>query len=414
MAFAQASSAVAGPSVLFDPATGEVLSHDRAGEPWYPASLTKLMTAYVIFKKLRAGTLKLDQDVIVSPLAAAQEPSKIGVPAGKTIKLDLAMQSMLVYSANDMAFALAENAGGGNVTSFVQEMNATALKLGLSATHFVNPNGLFDPRQLSSARDLAVLSGVIIAEFPEYQRYFSQAYVPIGKRRLANRNSLLRSMKTADGMKTGFVCNSGFNLVASSTQNGRRLVAVVLGAKSSAARAIAAGDMLTSGFATLKPANPLKIAELSNSALGQIVPADMTPLVCRQKPVANVMSARDLGGWGISFGTYSDAQKADMALRGRLISPVGMEAPGKPGVIRMPDKSGFAAMLWSMDQPTSESLCNAYHQQQAVCTVMPPQTFASLAALAAQVEPPPQAPVAQGSDGQKPKAKKKRIKKRFK
>jgi D-alanyl-D-alanine carboxypeptidase len=414
MGFASASPAAAGPSVLFEPATGEVLSHERAGEPWYPASLTKLMTAYVVFKKLRAGTMKLDQDVIVSPLAASQEPSKIGVPAGGTIKLDLAMQSMLVYSANDMAFALAENAGGGSVMTFVQEMNATALKLGLSATHFVNPNGLFDPRQLTSARDMAVLAGVIIAEFPEYQRYFAQPYVPIGKRRLANRNSLLRSMKTADGMKTGFVCNSGFNLVASSTQNGRRLVAVVLGAKSSTARTIAAGDMLKSGFATLKAGAPVKIADIGNSALGQIVPADMTSLVCRQKPVASVTSARELGGWGISFGTYSDMQKADMALRGRLISSVGMEAPGKPGVIRMPDKTGYAAMLWNMDQATSESLCNAYHSQQAVCTVMHPQSFASLAALAAQTEPPPQPPVAQGSDAQKPKLKKKRIKKRFK
>jgi D-alanyl-D-alanine carboxypeptidase len=409
-----AAPAAAGPSLLFDSATGEVLAHERAGEPWYPASLTKLMTAYIVFKKLRAGTLRLDQDIIVSPLAASQEPSKIGVPAGGTIKLDLAMQSMLVYSANDMAFALAENAGGGNVSAFVQEMNATALKLGMSATHYVNPNGLFDPRQLTSARDLAALAGIIISEFPEYQPYFAQPYVPIGKRRLANRNSLLRSMKTADGMKTGFVCNSGFNLVASSTQNGRRLVAVVLGAQSSAARANIAQGLLNTGFAMTKPAATVKIADLSNSALGQIVPADMTQVVCKRKPVANVMSARDLGGWGISFGTYSDAQKADMALRGRLISPVGMEAPGKPGVIRMPDKSGFAAMLWNMDQTTSESLCNAYHQQQAVCTVMPPPTFAALAALAAQVEPPPQAPVAQGSDAQKPASARKRVKKRFK
>lgn len=413
-AYAHAASALAGPSVLLDPATGEVLTHEREGEPWYPASLTKLMTAYVVFKKLRAGTLKLDQDIIVSPLAASQEPSKIGVPPGGTIKLDLALQSMLVYSANDMAYALAENAAGGNVTAFVQEMNATALKLGLSATHYVNPNGLFDPRQLTSARDLASLSGVIISEFPEYQHYFAQPYVPIGKRRLANRNSLLRSMKTADGMKTGFVCNSGFNLVASSTQNGRRLVAVVLGAQSSAMRANIAGNMLNTGFTMAKPAVPTKIADLNNSALGQIVPVDMTSLVCKRKPIANAMSARELGGWGISFGTYSDMQKADMALRGRLISPVGMEAPGKPGVVRMPDKSGFAAMLWNMDQATSENLCDAYHQQQAVCTVMPPQTFAGLAALAAQVEPPPPVPVAQGSDAQRPKAAKKRVKKRFK
>jgi D-alanyl-D-alanine carboxypeptidase len=412
-AFAQAQAS-AGPAVLFDAATGEVLKQERAGEPWYPASLTKLMTAYIVFKKLRAGTLKLDQDIVVSPLAAAQEPSKIGVPAGRTIKLDLALQSMLVYSANDMAFALAENAGGGNVTSFVQEMNAEALKLGLSATHFVNPNGLFDPRQLISARDIGQLAAVLIAEFPEHQHYFSQPYVPIGKRRLANRNSLIRSMKAADGMKTGFVCNSGFNLVASATQNGRRLVAVVLGAKSSAARAIEAQKLLESGFAMTRPSSAARLSGLGNSALGQIVPADMTSLVCKQKPLASVTSARNLNGWGISFGTYADAQKADMALRGRLISAVGMEAPGKPGVVRMPDKSGFAAMLWGMDQTASESLCNAYHSQSAVCTVMPPATFASLAALAAKNEPPPQPQVAQGSDGQRPKAKsRKRVKKRL-
>jgi D-alanyl-D-alanine carboxypeptidase len=287
--------------------------------------------------------------------------------------------------------------------------------LGLSATHFVNPNGLFDPRQLSSARDMAALTGIIITEFPEYQRYFAQPFVPIGKRRLANRNSLLRSMKSADGMKTGFVCNSGFNLVASATQNGRRLVAVVLGAQSSGARSQLANQMLTTGFAMPKPATRRTLADLGNTQLGAIVPADMTSVVCKQKPIASASSARELGGWGISFGTYGDMQKADMALRGRLISPVGMEAPGKPGVIRMPDKSGYAAMLWNMDEATSQSLCNAYHQQQAVCTVMPPAAFTALATLAAQVEPPPPSPVAQGSDGQKPKAKsKKRAKKRFK
>jgi D-alanyl-D-alanine carboxypeptidase len=410
-AFAHMSMAEAGPAVVFDAATGEVLAHDRAGEPWYPASLTKLMTAYLVFKKLRAGTLKLDQKITVSALAASQEPSKIGVPANGTITLDLALQSMLIYSANDMAYALAENAGG-NVTSFVQEMNATALKLGLKATHFVNPNGLFDPRQLTSARDMAAIAGAIIIEFPEYQHYFAQPYVPIGKRRLANRNSLLRSMPTADGMKTGFVCNSGFNLVASATQNGKRLVAVVLGAQSSQARAALARDMLEDGFTAPRPTQRLLLADLDDVTLGAIVPADMTEVVCKRKPIASVSSARDLSGWGISFGTYADMQKADMALRGRLISPVGMEAPGKPGVIRMPDKSGYAAMLWNMDQQTSQTLCNAYHAQQAVCTVMPPEAFAGIAALAVKVEPPQPNPVAQGSDGQKPKAHK-RVKKRF-
>ena len=180
------------------------------------------MTAYIVFKKLKAGSLRLDQKILVSPLAASQEPSKIGMRPGSTISVDLALQTLLVYSANDMAYVLAEGANG-TVFNFVQEMNATAQKLGLNATHFVNPNGLFDPRQLTSARDIGVLAAVIISEFPEHGRYFSQQHVAIGKRKLMNRNSLIRTMPEADGMKTGFVCNSGFNLVASATRGGRRL-----------------------------------------------------------------------------------------------------------------------------------------------------------------------------------------------
>ena len=109
------------------------------------------------------------------------------------------------------------------------EMNATAKKLGLNATHYVNPNGLFDPRQLTSARDIGVLAAVILSEFPEHSHRFSQQHVAIGKKKLLNRNSLIRSMPEADGMKTGFVCNSGFNLVASATRDGRKLIAVVSG-----------------------------------------------------------------------------------------------------------------------------------------------------------------------------------------
>ena len=250
-----APAANAGPSVLFDAATGEVISHERAGEPWYPASLTKLMTAYIVFKKLKAGSLRLDQKILVSPLAASQEPSKIGMRPGSTISVDLALQTLLVYSANDMAYVLAEGANG-TVFNFVQEMNATAKKLGLNATHYVNPNGLFDPRQLTSARDIGVLAAVILSEFPEHSRYFSQQHVAIGKKKLMNRNSLIRSMPEADGMKTGFVCNSGFNLVASATRGGRKLVAVVLGAPNSGSRAEIARTLLAEGFSKGTLAQP--------------------------------------------------------------------------------------------------------------------------------------------------------------
>lgn len=392
----------AGPSILFDASTGEVISHERAGEPWYPASLTKLMTAYIVFKKLKAGSLRLDQKILVSPLAASQEPSKIGIQAGGTISVDLALQSLLIYSANDMAYVLAE-AADGTIANFVKEMNATAEKLGLGATHYVNPNGLFDPRQLTSARDIGALAAVITSEFPEHAHFFSQQYVAIGKRKLMNRNSLIRSMPEADGMKTGFVCNSGFNLVASATRDGRKLIAVVLGAANSQSRAALARGLLVGGFARApSPSNP-RLAQISDNALGAIVPADMTSAVCKKKPPVSAVSAKDLAGWGISFGNYETLQEADMALRGRLISPAGMNAPGKAGIIRMPNKRGFAAMLWNIDQSTSISLCSDYRSQNAPCDVMPPEAFEQIAALSKEPEPKPKAQVTvtQGSDDQK-------------
>lgn len=406
-------AALAGPSILVEARTGQVLAADRAGEPWYPASLTKLMTAYVVFQKLRAGTLKLDQQLPVSVLAASQEPSKIGMQPGSTISVDLALQSLLVYSANDMAYVLAEGSSG-TVVNFVDEMNANAKRMRLTATHFVNPNGLFDPRHLSSARDIAVIAQSLLSEFPEYAHYFSQDFVMIGKRHLMNRNSLLRQMPEADGMKTGFVCNSGFNLVASATHEGRQLIAVVLGAASGQARAEMARTLLTSGFAAPVSASHPTLAQLGNDAFGAIVPADLTSAVCKKKQPATLASAKVLGGWGVSLGIYDDMITADKALRGRLISAQAMSLPGRAGVIRIPNTKTYGAMVWNLDQPTTVALCNAFHAQNAVCDVMAPEAFGQIAAVSTDPDPSQPPVVAQGSDDQKSKRpKKRRVKKRL-
>ncbi len=399
----------AGPSLLFDAASGEVISQERAGEPWYPASLTKLMTAYVVFKKLNAGSLKLDQRIVVSPLAASQVPSKIGIPAGGTITVDLALQTLLVYSANDIAYVLAEGAGG-TVSNFVKDMNAEAQKLGLSSTHFVNPNGLFDPRQLTSARDIGVLASTIYAEFPEHGHYFSQAHVMLGKRKLANRNSLIRIMPEADGMKTGFVCNSGFNLVASATRGGRKLIAVVLGASNGRARADMAYQLLVDGFAQKTASQNLKLDKIPADELGALVPTDMTAQVCKSKQPYTATRVSELGGWGISFGTFETMELADMTLRGRMIGPAGINAPGKIGVVRMPNKSGYGAMLWNIDQFTSILLCSNYRSQGTPCDVVAPEAFAQIAALTKDKESAVKPQIAQGSDG--PKSAKKKTKKK--
>ena len=402
----------AGPSLLFDPATGEVLSQDRAGEPWYPASLTKLMTAYVVFHKIREGTLSLDQQIAVSELASSQPPSKIGVKPGGTVSVDFALQALLIYSANDMAYVLAE-AAARDVADFASEMNSQAHRLGMTGTHYVNPNGLFEPRQITTARDLAILVSALLRDFPEHSKYFSQDYLKIGNRKLANRNSLLRLMPEADGMKTGFICNSGFNLVATATHNGHQLGAVILGANSGKHRADLAEMLLVDGFSRVVPARP-SLQQIPNLHTGAIVPADMTTDVCKQKAPVTIASSKELGGWGISLGNYEQAKHADMALRGRLLSASGLDLPGQPGIIRMPGKGGYAAVMWNLDKQRSLDACAGYRTEHAPCEVLTPETFKQIAAFTPEPPTKPAAAPAQGSDTGKAKKKSSRKKKQKK
>jgi D-alanyl-D-alanine carboxypeptidase len=390
------TAAGTGPFLLIDSRTGEVLAQNRAGETWYPASLTKLFTAYLVFQRLREGKLRLDQQIYVTMRAARQEPSKIGIPWGQTVSVDFALQAMLVYSANDMAVVLAE-AASGSVEKFAADMNRLARSIGLSASHFSNPNGLHDPRQVSSARDIAVIAALLLNEFPERAHYFSQQSVTVGKRRLSNRNGLIRTMPEADGMKTGFICNAGYNLVASATRNGRKLIAVVLGARNGGTRTLSARRLLEGGFLKVPSAAAPRVAEIVNLPQGAIVPADMTSTVCRAKNPVQLASHEGLSGWAISFGTYDDMVKADMALRGRLLSSLGIATQSSAGVVRLPAKAGFAAMMWNLPQNDSLELCSAYRAEGAYCSVMPPAMVQQIAAELRAAAPPP-APVAQGSD----------------
>ncbi len=381
MVIAAHGQEVSGPSLLFDPFSGEVISQNRAGEPWYPASLTKLMTGYVIFKKIRDGKMRLDQEIPISELAHSQPASHTGLPVGKMVTVDFALQAMLVYSANDMAYVLAEGASG-SVEKFATDMNETARSLDLQATHFVNPNGLFDPRHISSARDLGEIAAVIVNQFPEHLHYFSQEAVVVGKRRLANHNSLIRIMPEAVGMKTGFVCNSGYNLVGSAIRGGRQLVSVVLGARSGAVRVKASRGMLEEGFSVLGQPAHGRLSDIADQSFGSIVPADMTTTVCKKKAPVTPVNAHQMAGWGVSFGTFDSAMKADMALRGRLISPAGINAGGTAGVIKLENNAGFVAMLWNLDQANSAALCSQYKAGNASCDVMPDTLLLQMAAAA--------------------------------
>lgn len=246
---ASAVPARANPALLFDAASGRVLYAEDQDTEWYPASLTKIMTAYVTFDALRTGKLKLTDTVEVSEKAHVQVPSKLGLPVGSEITVDLAIRALVVKSANDVAIMLAEKIGGSE-EGFVEIMNKTATRLGMTRTHFDNANGLPSPGQITTARDLGRLSRAVLQDFPEYIPLWSLPEVRIGKQRLVSHNGLLKSFPGADGLKTGFICDAGFNIVASASREGQRLVAVVLGEPSGRERNLRAAALLDHGFET--------------------------------------------------------------------------------------------------------------------------------------------------------------------
>lgn len=235
------------PFMVVDRASGQVLMENRAFDRWYPASLTKLMTLYVTLRAIAAGELAAGSPVTMSKNAAAAPPSKTGYAPGTVVRVDTAMTILIVKSANDMAVALAESVAG-SVPAFVERMNAEAARLGMNDSRFVNPSGLHNAQQHVSARDMALLSRQILDEFPQMIPVFAVPALSEGEKREYSYNLLLERFPGADGMKTGFVCASGYNIVASATRGGRQVIAVVFGADSQTDRAVEAARLLLQGF----------------------------------------------------------------------------------------------------------------------------------------------------------------------
>jgi D-alanyl-D-alanine carboxypeptidase len=247
LALAGAPRAHAEAKLLIEASTGKVIYAENATYPWYPASVTKLMTTYTTLRAIKEGRIGLNTLLTVSRNAAAQNPTKMGFRVGTTVTVDNALKMLLVKSANDVAVTIAEGVGG-SLAGFADMMNANARRLGMTQSNFVNPNGLPAENHVTSARDLGILARALIQEFPEYDSYLHIHSIRYGNRVMKNYNSLLDRYPGADGMKTGFICASGYNVVASATRNGRRLIAIVLGAYSGATRAQQAGQLLESGF----------------------------------------------------------------------------------------------------------------------------------------------------------------------
>jgi D-alanyl-D-alanine carboxypeptidase len=286
-------------AILLDYDTGQVLQAESPDAVTYPASLTKMMTLYLLFDALDAGRVTLDSRFVVSPRAASMPPTKLGLRAGSTIRVEDAIMALVTRSANDIACAIAENLAGSE-DGFADLMTARARQFGMSRTTFHNASGLPDPEQQTTARDISMLATHLISDHPSYYHYFSRESFAFGRRRIGNHNHLLGVYAGMDGIKTGYTTASGFNLAASAVRGGHRLVAVVMGGASAPTRDARMVSLLNRGFDDLahgrvRPTAPGDgLPELRDAAYA---PAPGAPQALAQTmaqlaaPVAPTMSA---------------------------------------------------------------------------------------------------------------------------
>jgi D-alanyl-D-alanine carboxypeptidase len=322
-------------SIVVDAETGHVLHAKNADTRNYPASLTKIMTLYMLFEALERGDLKLHTRLKISRRAAGQPPSKLGLKAGQTIRVADAIQALVTKSANDVATAVGE-ALGGTEYKFALAMTKRARALGMRRTSFRNASGLPNRGQLSTARDMATLARRIMSDFPQYYDYFSRKRFAFNGRRYTNHNNLLGRYQGTDGIKTGYTRASGFNLVASVERDGRRIIGVVFGGKTGKSRDRHMVKLLDRGFTRLAAiprsddlrrtaaeaarvaeridqSNPFRAAaEAAEAVGGPAVAAAAEPIAQGDAdPTQDVEAAQGrTGAWKIQVGAFRSADSA--------------------------------------------------------------------------------------------------------
>jgi len=360
---------VAGPYLVVDAATGETLMQRDPGAAWYPASLTKLMTLYLVFEDLKAGRLTLATSVPFSQHAASASPSKLGLAAGASITVEQAIQSLVARSANDAAVALAEKVSGSEA-AFAQRMTQTARRLGMTATEFRNANGWPDPGQVTTARDLAILTLALMRDVGEYYPYFQTREFMLGKQRIGPGVKFVEMYSPyADGLKTGFICSSGFNIVGSAVRDGRRLIAIAFGFRRADLRDEFLVRLFDQAF-TLKTAGSRpKIWQVPNNA-GH-------PTTVLSQGECSLIRY-DMPGDAAWLGTYGDwrtarnAYDAGQAELGTLGARLGKEYILPVTVNKVTRQ---AAIIADLEPDAAQKLCAQYRAKKLFCEVKKPQDF---------------------------------------
>lgn len=277
-------------SIVLDAETGKVLSSRYPDKIVHPASLTKMMTMYMVFREIEAGRMSLNQSITVSSHAASQPPSKVGLRAGSRIKVKDALGLVVTLSANDLATALGE-AVSGSESKFARDMTNVAHAMGMNSTQFRNANGLPNSGQVTSAKDMAILARALLYHYPQHYHFFGIKNYSYNGKSYHNHNRLMNTFAGMDGIKTGFINDSGFNLVASAKRNNRRLIGVVFGGRSWQTRNSHMAELLNSGFDKIKYEQPV-VTQVAYKTLDPILGQGAAPSTLSNAPASSPVAAR--------------------------------------------------------------------------------------------------------------------------
>ena len=355
-------------SIVVDVASGNVLEQANPDAQRYPASLTKLMTLYMVFEALRDRRTALDDLVPVSAHSASMEPSKLGLVPGTRITVQQAILGLVTKSANDAAAALAELLGGSE-DRFAQMMTLRARAMGMAHTTFANASGLPDDRQVTTARDLALLARRLVTDFPSDYRYFSTPSFVFERRVIYNHDMMLKEYPGTDGMKTGYTEAAGHNLVTSTVRGGVRLIGVVLGAGSNAARDEHMVALLNQGFGEMgvQTAPPATLV----ASRGPSLIASAHAATVSETRVAAAKPAAAPSGWGVQLGSYATERAA------REVAASAHRA-AEAGDVRIEHITVRGVPLWraqvvGLTAARAQGACSALAHSRTTCVVVRPE-----------------------------------------
>jgi hypothetical protein len=369
--------------IVVDAQNGAVLQSVSAHARWYPASLTKVMTVYLTLEAVEAGTIKLDEELTVSTHAASQPPTELGIGVGDKISVEQAILAVILRSANDVAVVLAERVGGSE-EAFAKLMTARARQLGMARTQFRNATGLPNPDQTTTARDMAVLGIALLERFPQHYHFFSARSFTYAGQNFGTINGILSRYPGADGIKTGFTCGSGYNLLASAVRDGRRLIGVVLGGVSNEARHSEMIVLLDKAFATpLADSSGGTFLAGFRPALddaGSPPPFQLSSMQCNIGVGTSGTEASlggSQGGWGIIFGSFPEKAQAQAAVGQARQLLRSLVSTGRPEVLSRNGEGirRYNALIVGLSQKQANMACKHLWNIGTYCLAINPKTL---------------------------------------